>query len=686
MFVRKKSALWLLSLLMAATVFGQQTSKSKSKSKLYEKDGENKSVRVYNCTEINSKSSDYSPAFYQNGIVYVSSRKTKGERDPKTGETFYELYFAPFDPNGEPVSPSQFSLQINHPGTHEGPLTFSRDWQTLFFTRNNMRNGATKADQQGNIRLKIYESRRFLGDWGTPREMPFNSDTYSCMHPTLSADGSTMYFASDMPGGYGGLDLYETHRTNDDGWSVPQNLGATINTEKNEVFPFIHASGTLFFSSTGHRTLGGMDVFFADLTLPADEMEVVNIGEPFNSASDDLGFIMNDDRTGGFFSSDRGPTFGKDDVYKFSVEQGLSGVRKPESRQMRLTVLDEETGRAVQGAEVRILQPHEDGFSSNSDTTDIYEMDLEPLESSGNTLNMRLVRKKAEVIGNADHLTNAAGEALADFMEYRTYLLVVTAPGFKPSDKFLSLDPASRDLNTAVTIGLKSTHGCVSVSGKVVTSQFGSPIYDAVLYFTNKETNRREIARTNMNGGFEACLPAAGEYAVQAEKNGYQTEIATVTARKDRENLPEIRLRPALGRPDGTPPPGPLKDGDVIIMEKIYYEPNRATLNESATNHLNELIRLMRRYPEMEIDLVSHTDSRGDARANLALSQARADNAKRYMVTCGIAERRINAIGKGETQVRNQCTDGVECSEAEHQYNRRTEVNLRKVGLPAATN
>ncbi|MFN4255872.1 MAG: carboxypeptidase regulatory-like domain-containing protein [Saprospiraceae bacterium] len=669
-------------LLIAASAAGQQSSKSKSKSKLYEKDGENKTVRVLNCSSLNSRSTDYSPTYYQNGIVYVSSRQKSGPQDKRTGETFFELYFAPFDPNGQPSSPEKFSLEINS-ALHEGPVTFSRDWQTMYFTRNNTRRGVPKADGKGIVRLKIYEAKRGPQDWEGVHELPFNSDDYSCMHPTLSADGSELYFASDMPGGYGGFDLYVSRRAADGTWAKPENLGPTINTPKSEVFPFIHASGTLFFSSNGHYSLGGLDMFFADKTDDGTDYEVVNMGEPFNSAKDDLGIILNDDATGGFFSSDREPGWGKDDIFSFTVEQGIKGVPPPKDQQVRIVVNDAKTGQPIQGAEIRILHPSGDGFVSGKQN--LYEIDLQPVQHLDNTLNMQLIRRDAGKIGEPDLFANAAGEARYNFMQHRTYLLVASAPGYLPGDKFLTLD--TNDDPTTLTIQLEESPICVPTNGTVATDQFGTRIANASLRFVHKITNRQETARTNLNGEFGACLPGPGEYLVQVEKEGFQPENITLTATKGKDNYTEFRLKPTL-IPSGSEPTaaaliplaGPLQEGTVIVMDKIYYDYNKATLNESATRHLNALCDLMRRYPEMEIELTSHTDTRGDAKANLALSQERATNAKKYMVYRGIEASRITALGKGESEPRNHCADGVNCSETEHQFNRRTEIRVRKIG------
>ncbi|MCC7506916.1 MAG: PD40 domain-containing protein, partial [Saprospiraceae bacterium] len=241
-------------------------------------------VRVRNVREINSSGTDYSPAFYKDGIVFVSARQKSGAYDSKTKETFFELYYSAFDVTEErwPTPPTKFSLEVNS-SLHEGPVCFDRSFKHMFFTRNNSKKGVQKADAAGKVRLKIFEAKKGMIDWEDLRELPFNSDSFSCMHPSLSADGRVLYFASDRPGGYGGADIWKVTRSTDGrSWGKPENLGPDVNTSASEVFPFIHVSGTLFFASNGHNTLGGLDLFFYEKDEKG-EYVVTNLGEPFNT-------------------------------------------------------------------------------------------------------------------------------------------------------------------------------------------------------------------------------------------------------------------------------------------------------------------------------------------------------------------------------------------------------------------
>ncbi len=671
-------ALLLLPLLAVSfAAFGQQSSKSKSKSKLYEKDAENRSVRITNCRPLNSPATDYCPSYYRNGLVYVSARAKNGPKDQATGERFFDLYFSPLDPTGELLPPQRFSLQLNSAG-HEGPLTFSRDWQTVFFTRSNLVHGAAKHGRDGMVHLKIYEASRGRVDWEKIRELPFDNDDYSCMHPALSLDGQRLFFASDMPGGQGGYDLYVCERTGET-WSEPRNLGPAINTAGNEVSPFIHPSGTLFFASNQHNTLGGLDIYFSEKNDAGNYAEPVNMGEPFNSPKDDLGLILEPDNTHGFFSSSREPGgYGKDDIYQFNIEEGVHGIPKPTTEQVRLHIVGSRRGEAVQGAEIRIFTPSEEGFISVGQK-DVYSVDLAPTDGSKNSFELRIVRKNASEIGPPDLFSNAAGEAFHEFMQLRTYLVLVTAPGYRAADKLITLNPAETPSGD-VTIPLEDEVPCTKVYGQVNTDFLNTRISNATLLFTHKMSNRQATARTNSSGEFGICLPDEGEYLVAVEKPGCLRLLKSFTVKKGGENFHEFQLELASADSASTLIAGDLVIGSKIIINHINYEPSRANHNESARQYFYAFSKIMKDYPEMEVDLLSYTDSRGDDRQNLLVTQERADNARELLGYFGIDKTRIRAMGKGETDPVKICPTEADCTEKEREANVRTVIVVRKLG------
>ena len=212
--------------------------------------------------------------------------------------------------------PKEFSVNITT-RYHEGPVSFSKNGNRIFFTRNNYQNGQKQTNRKGDTLLKIYTAVRNGDDWTSIKELPFNVDDYDQCHPTLSADGKVLIFSSNREGGYGGMDLYKSEFVNGQ-WSTPMNLGPQINTSQNEVFPYLHEDGKLYFASNGHGGYGGLDVLFAK-KMNSTWGSPNNIGSPINSLDDDFGYILEPSGQAGYFSSSRRKGLGKDDIYRFSI-------------------------------------------------------------------------------------------------------------------------------------------------------------------------------------------------------------------------------------------------------------------------------------------------------------------------------------------------------------------------------
>ena len=660
----------VIFLLVAGAMPAQeQASKSKSSNKLYEKGELNRQVRLYNCSGINSPNLDFSPVYYQNGIVFVSSRYKSGPVDPKIGETFFELFYAEFDAMGLPQSPRSFSLSINSQA-HEGPVSFSKDYNLIYFTRNNIVKGLTKANERGDVVLKIYEAQRGKYDWEQVRELPFNSNNYTCVHPALSADGGRLYFSSNMPGGYGGMDLYYVERRSD-GWSQPINLGPEVNTPSNEVFPYLHESGTLFFASNGHGGFGGLDLYMVDISGEVVGL-VKNLGEPFNSPYDDLGLIIDEDGTSGFLTSDRPGGKGKDDIYLFETDQSIIEAL-PETLSIMVIAYDERTNERIPGVDVRIFERSSDG---SIESNDFY--DVEMLPSENGELILKLVRKDAESIGEPTIRTGINGEAITEVKPNKNYLLLLSREGYENAELRFSTEGEKTSQTVKVPLKPKA---CTSVAGIVKVEGTDTNLPNALVRIVNETTGAEELIRTKANGTFDICLPFGHEYAVFAEKEGYSKGISKVstTGTNNAEVLKvEVLVQPAkieIARE-------PIKEGSVIVMENIYYDFDQYFIRKGAASELDALAELMKMYPSMEIELVAHTDSRGPEAYNLDLSLKRAESAKRYLVQKGINANRIKAFGMGEAEIRNHCVDGVPCTDEEHQYNRRTEVRIIHIDEP----
>lgn len=266
----------------------------------------------------NSELSDFGAIEKNSTIIYASSRD-KGVGIKRTytwnQQPFLDLYV--IKKEGESLSqPEKIAGKINTK-FHEGQISITADGKTMYFTRNNFTNGKKGKDGQGINNLKIYKATLNKDNiWDSITELPFNSTNYSVGHPSITSDGKTLYFASDMPGGKGSSDIYKVS-VNGDSYGKPENLGDKINTEGKEVFPFIHNDGTLFFSSDGLQGLGQLDIFTTVIDEQGNIQEVINLGAPVNSSMDDFSFFLNESGETGFIASNREGGMGDDDIYGF---------------------------------------------------------------------------------------------------------------------------------------------------------------------------------------------------------------------------------------------------------------------------------------------------------------------------------------------------------------------------------
>ncbi len=263
----------------------------------------------------NSKSDDFSPAYAASDYssVYFTSMREGSSGNTQhgaTGQNYADIYVSRVDRKGAWSVPVPLPEGINTE-FDEGAPSLSQDFKTLYFTR-------CKSSKNKAFGCQIYFSELEGDQWGKDKIIELADDSVVIAHPAISSDELTLYFVSDMQGGQGGKDIWKVTRANKgDEWSKPVNLGSQINTVGDEVFPYIHPDGTLYFSSNGLVGMGGLDIFKAK----ADEKgswKVENMEYPVNSSADDYGITFMADQEKGFLSSSR-TTRGDDDIYIFSL-------------------------------------------------------------------------------------------------------------------------------------------------------------------------------------------------------------------------------------------------------------------------------------------------------------------------------------------------------------------------------
>lgn len=271
---------------------------------------------VKNAKLFNTKRADFAPMFLDktcDQLFFTTTNETaKGEAKSEiTGMKKGDIWYSKKNEKGEWQRPEPVEGDVNS-DADEGIISFSPDGQTMYLTR-------ARRSPTSDTTVEIYTSRRSDATWSTPQKLEITSDTLSAVgHPAVSPDGRYLYFTSDMPGGYGGLDIWRISLNERGGY--PENMGPQINTPGNEMFPYSRTDSLLYFSSDGHPGFGGLDLFRARLNTTGDYWSVENMGQPLNSKGDDFGITFGQGESG-FFSSNRGDARGYDHIYSFNLPE-----------------------------------------------------------------------------------------------------------------------------------------------------------------------------------------------------------------------------------------------------------------------------------------------------------------------------------------------------------------------------
>ena len=310
---------------------------------------------------INSAYSDFGGTL-QGGQLYIATARNEiGKSYGWNEEPFLDIYVASKNNDGSFQTP--IPVEAVNTKYHEGVVSFSPDGNTMYFSRESFYDKIFERDSLSRNKfsvLNLYKSTKELEGWSEGEALSLNSENYSVKNPAVSPDGKTLFFASDMAGGMGQFDIYSAPINDDGTVGEPTNLGQKLNTEGQEMFPFVSADNTLYFSSDGHLGLGGMDVFFAKL-VDGKVGPIRNVGIPVNGNADDFAFSIDDESGEGFVSSNREGGAGSDDVYAVKVLQPICDVL------VTVTVKDSETGNILVGATVNVLDS--EGNSIGSKTT-----------------------------------------------------------------------------------------------------------------------------------------------------------------------------------------------------------------------------------------------------------------------------------------------------------------------------
>ena len=587
---------------------------------------------------LNTKFSDYGAVNHNDQTYFVSARIYGKEKKKLYGwnnQPFLDIYKV----NDTSGNVEKLLGEINTQW-HEGAVTFTPDGKYVYFTRNNYYEDKVIKDSTGTNNLKIFKAELIDGLWQNPRPLFFSSDKYSIGHPTVSADGKKFFFTSDMPGGYGGTDIYMCEIHDRGGLKKPVNLGPMINTEGNEMFPFYHDNeNKLYFSSDGHLGLGQLDVFVADhepakvklnivydtekvvVSKPGKFSNVSNLGEPVNSIADDFAYNMDHHGHKGYVSSNREGGQGDDDIYTFTRISDfiVKGV-----------VSDEITGEPLENATVYLTNREGKVFYKiNTGPDGYYERAIERNE------NYQINAEKSKY-----------GEHMKTFSSY------------------------NQEAYTEMVVNIALNR--FMVKGVVSDEITGKPLENATIYLADSNGKTFYEVKTGPDGYYEKAIERNKNYHIQAYKAKFKDNIKKFDSHnqtKTNEMIVNISLNP-------------LNDMNVLAgldVDIIYFDFDSSVVTADAKPELDKIIAVMKKYKDMIVRLESHTDSRGSYKYNLKLSDRRAKATYEYLIANGINPERITSYkGYGEKNLSNDCVDNNNCDENKHKANRRTEFVIEK--------
>ena len=588
--------------------------------------------------DFNSEYTDFAP-YMQGGYLYFSSereinriidRETAREKKP------YLNIFRVGKQEGRFTRPELFIPNFRTI-FHDGPLCFNLYGTEIFITRN--KNHSLFKKEDSNKLNIVYAYRLSDGQWSKPVALPFNDPSYSCGHPFLTKDGSRLYFVSDKPGGSGSSDIYYADRDGDT-WKEPVNLGGKINTEGNEMFPFIDGKGRLYFASDGHQGLGGLDIFVAEKI--DGEYVVKNMGYPVNSEKDDFSLFLQPDGKHGFFASNRPGGTGSDDIYRLEITEPFSFTQPTRE----------------------VPQQNQKAYNGNL------------IKQQG--YNGRLInRKTREPLSNAIiGLLDGSGAYIKEITTNQQGIFTIPDSISGQITAFTVVDhfyPYEKDFyleSLEDTILLEpEPKPYYGITGTVARARDYKPMPDVTVLIYS-ESFDTDTTHTNSDGKMNARLNPYTNYQIVFHKQRYIPYIISYSTMQQDTGVVNLNRLTNLRMEEAMP-------GSSFEL-KVNYDNNEVSTQEEGINGIDPLVHFLKNNPDIRVEVGVHTDSRGDASTNMTISRKKAESAVQYLTEKGVNASRMTAKGYGESRLKNNCSDGVPCSEEEHRENERMEITILK--------
>ena len=601
---------------------------------------------------LNTGNSEFGGVVLGDNLVFAAVKKKPNLFDKTykwNNESYLNLVMVPLK-NVNDSLVTYFSKDLKSP-MHESNAIFTKDGKTMYFTRNNSNNGRRGKNTDKISNIQIFRAELVNNKWINVKALPFNSPNYSVEHPALSPDEKTLYFASDMPGTLGSLDIFSVSV---DGltYGKPVNLGDKINTAKREQFPFVSKDNKLYFSSNGHEGYGSLDIFVSDIK-DNSYSKAANVGLPVNSGYDDFAYYIDSDTKEGYFSSDRPGGKGKDDIYSLKETQDL--LIEDCKQYIAGIITDVDSHLALENAVVVLKNSSNQELEKATTTVDGKFSFAVGCESNYSLL---ATKESYTESSKSFHISEERNKSNDGSMEIRSIEIIKKEEQAALEKKVAADLLIAHQLKAAELVALEQKKKADAIA-----------------------LQEKKIAEVN------ALKQKKKDDAIALEKKRLADLVAIQQLKKDKlaadKKNKEIEATQKKEKTAAivAAEKDVVKDKDRLIIktDPIYFDYNMWYIRKESKRILNRVVELMNKYPDMVVEIGSHTDNRGNAKFNADLSQKRADATRNYILEQGIPKNRISAKGYGESVPIVKCIPEDSCDEEQHELNRRSEFVIKNL-------
>ena len=575
-------------------------------------------------SKVNTPNSEYSPSVSGGFLYFAALRDGKITLiDGKEGDYFAKIYKTGINAKGEFDKPEALGGEVNRVGSHQGNVSFSPDGQTMYFSR------FVLSGNEISESTIFYSTKQGDGTWGAAKEVSGINGKWQVKHPAVGElyGKPVIFFTSNMESTKGGFDIFYANKLGEGEFANPVNLGDVINTVSDDETPF-YQNGKLYFSSNGHPTIGGSDIFVASWN-GATWTKPENMGKGYNSPANDQYFSLDANGTAFFTSNRKG------------------------GRSLKSSTCCEDIYIVKQEPVIIDL------------VVDAFDPKKQPMKG----LTYQFMDLSAK--GSGDSKT--ADKYMAALAQKRQYSMIVSKAGYYNDTITFNTVDITKTTTIKKTANMRPLP-IISANLEAKAEAGGKPLTGVNFTLTEVSSNKSDARVLDV---YRAGLPLNKSFRLIAGKAGYTTDTVVfntnnITETTTIEKLLKLKVKIIT-----------VTTNQKIALNNIFYKLDKYEANyahmqnfEEAQKSLDYLYDIMVKYPTMVIELSSHTDARGSDAYNMILSQKRADGAKAYLVAKGIKSEVIVAKGFGETQLVNRCANGVKCDDEEHLQNRRTEFKI----------